>query len=125
MTYWYLATPYAHPERKVRAARAIAAGRLCSKMLSEGRPTFSPVAHGHMVRDLVPDWTHTEWLAFDELFLRPAAGLIFCMMPGWQESKGMDWEYKWATAHKKPVLWLKVIDCQNILGPKLWRACHG
>lgn len=109
--FWYLASPYSHRSPNVREARAFRVNEFSGKLLSLGVHVYSPIWATHRANtrhDLPTD--HLFWLAFNKAFIDPAAGVIVCDIPGWQESKGCQQEIEYARETGKPV-WL----CDDLL----------
>lgn len=105
--YLYLATPYSkHPEGIDAAFRhaCAAAGRL----LSRGVKVFSPIAHSHpiAINGNVDPLSHEIWLAADRPFMDAARGMIVVMMPGWEESYGVQHEIEVFREQNKPIHYL-------------------
>jgi len=123
MSFWYLATPYAHPSDLVREARAEAAGRIVAHYLLRGLPVFSPIAHGHAFHPHLSSWGHNDWLEYDRHFLEVSCGLMVAELPGWVESKGMAWEIEWAEQHKHPVVHLVEGLLASFLPSRLLEGC--
>lgn len=88
--FYYLASPYTSPITEERTVRAYNAMMAAGWLISQGVYVFSPIWHCHapsMEFSLPKD--HHFWLRFDESFIIPSAGIIVCMLPGWELSKGV------------------------------------
>lgn len=104
--YWYLASPYSHPDPDVREQRAFAVNDFSGKLLAAGVHVYATIWATHracVYHDLPKD--HLFWLAFNKAFIDPAAGIIVCDIDGWRESKGCQQEIEYARETGKPV-WL-------------------
>lgn len=43
----YLATPYSHPDPKVREARFQAVNAVAAQLMRDGHHVYSPISHAH------------------------------------------------------------------------------
>jgi len=104
--FWYLASPYSHPDAAVREARAIAVNDFSGKLLAAGVHVYATIwmTHRASVHHELPT-DHLFWLAFNKAFIDPAAGVIVCDIDGWRQSKGCAQEIDYARDTGKPV-WL-------------------
>jgi hypothetical protein len=103
--FWYLATPYSkYPDGIEAAFRA--ACEQSALLVKAGIPIFCPIAHTHPVaiQGGIDPFDHEIWLPADEPFMHLACGLIFCKLPSWEISYGMNEERKVFTAAGKPIL---------------------
>ena len=102
----YLASPYSHPDPRVRQARFQAACRAAAALLSAGEIVFSPIAHSHPIaaHGLPTDWEF--WECADGELLRRCDELLVLMLPGWQESRGVQAEIAMARELGMPVRYL-------------------
>lgn len=87
----YLASPYSHPDPEVRHRRFVAACRAAARLMAEGKPVFSPIAHSHPIAEhggLCP--TDCEmWLRLDLPFLAACSELCVLTLNGWTDSRGV------------------------------------
>ena len=88
----YLASPYSHPDPDVREVRYIAACRAAGKLMLEGVPTFSPIAHTHPIEangmnGVKPP--HDFWMKQDIAILRKCERLVVLCIDGWDRSRGV------------------------------------
>ena len=107
MSYWYLATPYSKFAGGIEAAY-VAACKQTALLLKAGVPVFSPIAHSHSVAvhgDVDP-LDHSIWLPADQPFMDCAHGLIYCLLPGHEESYGMKHELDYFRDAEKPVVFM-------------------
>lgn len=99
----YLASPYSHVDPFVREQRFQAVSLTAATLLRDGHLVFSPVTHGHpLVHFGLPgDWSfweqHARW------YLQHCQGVLVLMLPGWQESVGVQSEIALAQQFEKPV----------------------
>jgi len=91
--YFYLASPYTKYPSGIEDAFAevCCAAAWC---LKNGIIVYSPIAHTHPVADFggLDHFDHDMWMAFDRPMMEAAKGIIVCMMPTWELSRGIDIE---------------------------------
>lgn len=87
----YLASPYSHPVKAVRADRFRAACKAAADIIKAGHICFSPIAHSHHIADYLENHNDSGyWLKQDLSFLDSWADELWVLMlDGWQESKGI------------------------------------
>jgi len=90
--YWYLASPYTKYTDHDYAFREIA--RCAGWLLRRKVHTFCPITHSHPISLYgdIPLCDHGIWIPADEPILRGACGMIIALMPGWDDSKGIEIE---------------------------------
>lgn len=88
--YFYLATPYSRYPGGIEAA-FVEACKAAAWLVRERIGVYCPIAHTHPVamHGRVDPLDHRVWLPADAPLMEGAAGLIVCMMPGWEESYGI------------------------------------
>ena len=71
-------------------------------------PVFSPIAHSHPIALIggIDPKSHDVWLPADEPLMLSACGVIVAMLPGWQDSHGVEAEIKLFKQSSKPVLYM-------------------
>ena len=113
----YLASPYSHPDPRVRQARFQAACRAAAALLSAGEIVFSPIAHSHAIaaHGLPTAWEF--WECADGELLRRCDELLVLMLPGWQESRGLQAEIAMARELGMPVRYLACTSWDGLLNP--------
>ena len=100
----YIASPYSHPDEKVRQQRFDAVCRFAAKLMQVGHNVFSPIAHSHPISLKLDSMAHDFWLNQDLSFIeRWADMVIILMLPGWVESKGIDGEITMAKKLNIPI----------------------
>ena len=106
----YLASPYSHPDTDVRQERFDAACRAAAALLRQGKTTFSPIAHSHVLcrYGLPLDWEF--WRQHDLQYLAACTEVVVLMLDGWAESVGVQAEIKIARELGKPVTFLSATD---------------
>lgn len=105
--FWYLATPYSGHPLGISEAH-LAACRQATLLAAAGVPIYCPIAHTHSIAvhgNLDPS-DHGLWLPLDEPLARAAEGLIVCMLPGWDRSRGVAAEIGWLRGSRRPVVYM-------------------
>jgi|TARA_Y100000310_G_scaffold132055_1_gene131155 hypothetical protein len=93
----YLATPYSHPTSYIRTLRYHAVTRAAVYLMKQGYYVFSPITQGHpMQMNGLVEWGYEEWLEYDFEFFNNCSQLNVLMLPGWDQSPGVDMELAWA-----------------------------
>jgi len=102
----YLASPYSHPDERVRQQRFDAACQATAALMRAGLIVFSPIAHSHpLTRYGLPgDWQF--WERYDRAHMEVCTGLAVLMLDGWKESKGVQAEIAIARQLSKPVIFI-------------------
>lgn len=99
----YLATPYTgHPGGLEVAWRD--ACDAAALLLREGVLVYSPIAHTHAIaqrHELPKDYAF--WRRFDEDMISASRGVIVCLLPGWNTSRGVQAEVAYASEINRPV----------------------
>lgn len=106
LTFWYLATPYSS-YLGGRHRAYIAACQQSMFLARHGIRIFSPIAHSHgMAVHGMEDGSSDIWDMLDEPFVHAAVGMIYCMLPGHEQSKGMARERDQFIADKKEIVYM-------------------
>lgn len=106
MSYWYLATPYSKYPDGIDAA-FIAACEQTALLIRAGIPVFCPIAHTHPVaiNGNIDPYDHEIWIPADKpLMMGARKGLIFCKLPSWEISHGMNVERDFFEKVGRPVI---------------------
>ena len=90
----YLASPYSHPDPKVREARWREACRTAAFLMKGGQFVFSPIAHTHPIAEFGLPGGWEFWERFDREMLSACDELQVLMLDGWRESKGVSAEIR-------------------------------
>ena len=95
----YVASPYTAPSRIVEEQRAIDVARYTSKLIADGFPAFSPIAHGHFIdkctdKGKAPDYR--RWVLHGLALLSTSSEMHVLMLAGWRASKGVQTEIDYA-----------------------------
>jgi len=105
-TLGYLASPYAHPDPKVRERRYLAAMDVVVDSMVGGGDIvlYSPIVHNHpssLRYDLPRDWEF--WKKIDFPMLERCDTLFVLTIPGWEHSVGVTAEIEFAQQLGKQV----------------------
>lgn len=94
----YLACPYSHPDASVRQQRFEAACRHAAKLIREGEVVFSPLSHSSPIADLgdLDPLSHAIWMPQNWWFVCHAEKVVVLRLEGWEESRGVQQELRWA-----------------------------
>lgn len=99
----YLASPYSHPDVRVRERRFRQACRAAAALLRAGHAVFSPIAHSH---PLVEHGLPIHWLFWErwgrELLTR-CDEVVVLQLDGWIDSVGVRAEIEMARELGKPL----------------------
>jgi len=106
----YLACPFSHPDAFIRNERFKMVNRKAAEIMQQGYVVFSPISHSFPVAEcmgrefmcdsefwLRQDLPFVEWC--DELW-------IYCLI-GWERSKGVRKEIKYAKKLNKPIKYVR------------------
>jgi nucleoside 2-deoxyribosyltransferase len=100
----YLASPYSHPEPRVRWERFHRVCRAAARLMLAGEVVFSPIAHSHPIEQAFPEIKDGKfWARQDEPLLLACSRVVVLRLPGWELSKGVAHEIAVAIAMGKPV----------------------
>jgi len=103
----YLASPYTHPDPKIREERFQAVCLQASIMMRRGITVFSPIAHMHPIAQYGMPVGWEFWKVFDTEFLEMCSELHILKLPGFKESKGVLGEIQIAESLGKPVVFIE------------------
>lgn len=106
---FYLAQPYWHDDVTIRNYRTRAAEVTLGYLGQHNVRCFSPIAHWAAAKTYMADNTkgnHAFWMFQDLPMLVRCDAMLILPLEGWQESRGLDEELRWAYAHSIPVLQL-------------------
>ena len=99
----YLASPYWHPHRGVRRARARAAEAAATELMGRNMVVFSPVVYSATIQEQDGFSPPEGWYRFDLHFLTVSGRLTVLEVPGWKRSRGILVEMGFARALELPV----------------------
>lgn len=100
----YLASPYSHPDSRVREKRYRDVCSVAGDLMKQGYLIFSPIAHSHSIAEMCELPTNWEyWSAHDHAMLSNCEKLIVLKLDGWDKSVGVAAEVKIAEEMGIPV----------------------
>jgi hypothetical protein len=105
----YLASPYSHPDDNIRENNYRLVSKIAADMIANGDVVISPIAYGHPLLDFTEmpsDWKF--WSDFCLAMLAKCDEMLVCKMPGWNKSRGVAEEIKYAKEHKIPVTYIEI-----------------
>ena len=108
MSYFYLASPYTRYEGGIEAAHR----DICEQaalLVREGVPLFCPIAMTHPIamHGGLDPLDQDMWLEAERPLMDAACGLIVCMLPGWEDSYGIECEMKHFEKAGKPIYFMQ------------------
>ncbi len=104
----YLASPYSHQREDVKLKRYNDVRHKTAELMMDGHIVFSPIAYSHqfhMDHDLPGDWQF--WQTYDRAFIEWCDEVWIYMLPGWQESHGVQAEISIAANMGKIIQYLE------------------
>jgi hypothetical protein len=105
----YIASPYSHTDKSVREDRFEQISKITAQLNAEGIVAFSPITYGHTLlnyEDLPTNWSF--WQNFCLSFLQHCDELWVYKMEGWEESKGIQEEIKFAKKKGIPIKYVEI-----------------
>lgn len=108
----YLASPYNHENDEIRIRNFEKISKIAADIVAEGGVAISPITYGHTLlqfRDNFPyDWEF--WENFCKTFLSRCDELYVIMMEGWDLSRGVDEEIKYAIKVGIPITYIEHVE---------------
>jgi uncharacterized Zn finger protein len=104
----YLASPYSHPDPEIQLVRFWMSREKAAELMLQDHIVFSPIAYSHqfhMDHDLPGDWQF--WQKYDRAFIEWCDEVWIYMLPGWQESHGVQAEINIAANMGKIIRYLE------------------
>ena len=104
MPFTYLASPYSHPDEKVRHARYLGVCELARELIQNNITPYSPIMHFHHFKppaNMSYDAKSWERVNFD--MLASASWMIVCGISGWEESIGVKGEIDFCRRFNLPI----------------------
>jgi hypothetical protein len=96
--YWYLASPYSHPDPIKRQERFEEAERALFWLWQRGEIVYSPIVHWHPTATKFGlPFDYETFKGANKEMLRHSSGLLVLELKGWEESKGIEDELKMAS----------------------------
>lgn len=101
----YLASPYTHPDKSIKAQRFESVNKKAAELMNRGYCVFSPISMTHPIaiaKDLPGHWEF--WEKQDKPFIEWCDEFHIYCLPGWRESKGIKAEFEIAKSLNKKVI---------------------
>ena len=104
MSYIYLGSPYSDERTAVQRTRYLQAAEVTAKLLMKGIHVYSPIVHCHelAVRFTLPG-DFAFWKKYNLAMLSKASGLAILELPGWETSRGLSEEIRYANSNSIPL----------------------
>ena len=106
----YLASPYTHPDPKVREERYVLACKKAAELMLAGKVIFCPIAHSHPIAEHMPVGKIVDgafWKRQDEPYVAICDEMIVYMLPGWDKSSGIAHEVRVAEQRGIPITYIE------------------
>lgn len=122
----YLACPYSHPDRTVRAHRALLASDMTARLMGMGYAVFSPISHGHAICELdsTVGTDAASWSYLNDSVLADSDALVVLALPGCMESVGVRQEVAMAAELGTPINMVRLLNDNLVVeadvDPTLW-----
>lgn len=108
MAYFYVASPYSSPDQTIMHERFLVVERYVANALKHKHFVYSPIVHCHeLARRHVLPTDHEFWSYYNFSMITPSAGLEILKMPGWDVSKGVTSEKRFAEAWQIPITYVE------------------
>jgi len=105
----YLASPYSHPDDRVRHENYLIVTKIAADLVSRGHVVISPITYGHVLLDhakMPTDWEF--WENFCLTLLEKCDKILVCnTMVGWEKSRGVAQEIKYAEENNIKIEYIK------------------
>lgn len=113
----YIGQPYTHSDFEVMAARFKIAEFLTAEYMKAGDIVYSPIVHCHKIAVHYKMPTNWEfWEKYDLGILERCDTMRVLQMPGWDKSRGLQAEMKYAEENKKEIIFVS----WDYIYPKIW-----
>lgn len=100
----YLACPYTHESRVVRASRFDMANHAAGWLMRQGLNVFSPISHTHPIAEACGlPLSFEHWQRYDRAFIECSSEMYVLAIYGWRESVGVTAEIAMAREGGIPV----------------------
>lgn len=102
----YLASPYSHDSEHVREMRYMQTALAAARLIDQGFHVYSPICHSLGITRWIRDPWRTSfesWKEIDKDFISRSDSFIVLKLPGWEQSKGVQFEVEYAKQMGKPV----------------------
>lgn len=107
----YLASPYSHKDKVVVETRYYYTCDKCAEYIKKGILVYSPIVHNHVIaleHDIPGDFKF--WKKFDEEMIRKSSEVHVLKLDGWELSKGVENEIKFAKSLNIPVKYINLVE---------------
>jgi hypothetical protein len=104
----YIASPYSNPDSKIMDNNFKLVSSFASELCSKGYIAFSPITYGHVLVDyteMPTDWEF--WENFCLSFLKLSSELWVYEIEGWDRSRGVAREIKYAIENNIKIKYIK------------------
>jgi hypothetical protein len=105
----YIASPYSHPDERVRHENYLIVTKIAGDLVSRGMAAISPITYGHVIADYTPmptDWNF--WMDFCLALLVKCDRILVCnTIHGWENSRGVAAEIEFAKQNGIKIEYLK------------------
>lgn len=121
----FLASAYTHPDPQVREQRFHAACAATAALIQAGHLVYSPIVHSHpLTRFGLPgDWGF--WRRLNHEHLEKSDVLVVLMLPGWEQSAGVQVEMQLARELGIPIDFWEPRDLLAQGSPTLAHVANG
>lgn len=105
----YLAIPYSHKSDEIRKHRERLVNKITIDKMNNGEIVYSPISYGISLSneyDLPTDWSY--WEKFCKSYISVCDELHVIMADGWENSKGVQNEIKFAKKLGKTIKYIEV-----------------
>lgn len=102
----YLACPYYHSNLSIREYRFKQSCRAAAALIKQKLVVFSPIAHSHSINEvggLHEDASYGLWMMQDLPLVKWADEFWILDLSGWEDSKGVGIERRYARKLGKPI----------------------
>lgn len=108
----YIASPYTNSDNSIRIQNYIEVTKIAADLVLEGHVAISPITYGHVLsecKEMPTDWVF--WMDFCLVLLAKCDKILVCnTISGWENSKGVAAEIKFAKQKGIKVEYLKPLE---------------
>ena len=103
----FISSPYSHTDPNVMHENFEKVSKFAASLIAQGSVAFTPIAYGHTLagfnKNMPVDWEY--WKNFCLTFLQHTDLLIVYKMDGWDKSRGVEEEIRFAQENNIPVIY--------------------